>query len=76
MEFTTRDVSKPTEGARVYLKRYWLCLDYDITNALFYGDSPQCNRNSKAFTAELITHVQSKIKNGVVSIVFSDIAFV
>ena len=45
MEYNTKDVSTPRDGYTVYMNRYWVCVDGDPKQALFYGDSPQCNRN-------------------------------
>ena len=37
------DVTQPKEGYRVALNRYWLCTEGDLTRAIFFGNSPQCN---------------------------------
>jgi len=46
-EFNFRDIETPKNGYQVYTDTYWLCENGDIKRALFYGESPQCNKNKK-----------------------------
>jgi hypothetical protein len=46
MKYQTKDVTQPFGGATVYVNTFWLCVDGDLTKALFYKNNyPQCNRN-------------------------------
>lgn len=45
-EFRLVDISKPKQSYKIYENFYWLCIN-DITQALFYGSTPQCNREEK-----------------------------
>jgi len=38
------DITVPVDGRRVIADSYWCCVDGDPKKALFYGDSPQCNK--------------------------------
>lgn len=44
-KFNTKDVTEPKEGLVVVKASHWLCIDGDPTQALFFGSTPQCNRN-------------------------------
>lgn len=41
------DITTPVDGRRVIADSYWCCVDGDPKRALFYGDSPQCNKNAR-----------------------------
>lgn len=43
--YNTKDVTTAKAGLEVYKDSYWLCEDGDPKKALFWGKSPQCNRN-------------------------------
>jgi hypothetical protein len=45
--FNTKDVTEPKEGLVVYKDAYWLCVDGDPKRALFFGNSPQCNKDKR-----------------------------
>jgi len=68
-----RDVTAPKMGLMVYTKSYWVCVDGDPTRALFYGTSPQCNRNKA-----IVEHgIKTNLYNGWnVSVVYLETAFV
>lgn len=76
--FKTLDVTQPTEGSVVYKNRYWLCLDGDLSKALFFerGDiiTPQCNTNKKVADYVLKGKMYQEIGN--VQIVFAEITYV
>lgn len=52
--FAFKDVTKPFEGARVYMNRYWVCMDGDPTQAAFFDEHyPQCNTNAGIINSSL-----------------------
>lgn len=42
--YHTVDVTLPIGGRVVMTNLYWLCKDSDPTQALFFGESPQCSQ--------------------------------
>lgn len=46
-KFTTKDITTPKSGLVIYTTSYWLCVDGDPKQALFYGESPQCNKDKR-----------------------------
>lgn len=72
--FNTRDVTIPKSGLVVYSNSYWLCEDGDPQKALFYGLSPQCNRNERIVNRVLRNNKLYKDKN--LEVVFIPIAYV
>lgn len=76
-QFTTKDVETPKEGSTVYLNRYWICVDYDLKRALFYGNSPQCNSNKEVHSTKQMEYYDKNFKSeGVLTIVFAPISYV
>lgn len=47
MKFNFKDIETPKAGLQVYADSYWLCENGDPKKALFFGDSPQCNKQKK-----------------------------
>lgn len=45
--FNVKDVRTAKDGMIVRVNCYWVCLDGDPTTALFYGESPQCNKDKR-----------------------------
>lgn len=74
MKFNTKDVTIPKEGLVVYKDAYWLCVNGDPTQALFFGSSPQCNKNKTI--QEWAMKQDQYAKRGNLSIVFIETAFV
>jgi hypothetical protein len=44
-KYHTIDVTQPIQGRVVMTDQYWLCKDGDPTQAIFFGESAQCNKN-------------------------------
>ena len=44
---TTRDVTEAEAGLTVYTDSWWLCVDGDPKQALFFGKSPQANSKER-----------------------------
>lgn len=72
-KFSTKDVTEPKSGLVCYTESWWICLDGDPKKALFYGSSPQCNKD-KRIGEHLLKGDLYKGMN--VSIVFIDVAYV
>ncbi len=47
VKFEFKDVSQPFNGAIAYVGYYWMCENGDPSRALFFGDSPQCNKDQR-----------------------------
>lgn len=45
--FHTLDITEPKEGLVVMMDRWWLCVEGDPKRAMFFDNSPQCNRIKK-----------------------------
>lgn len=71
--FNTKDVTEPESGLVCYTKSWWTCVDGDPKKALFYGDSPQCNKDKR-----ICEHLlKGDLYKGMsVSIVFINVAYV
>lgn len=72
-KFNFKDIKTPKSGLQVYTDSYWLCENGDTTKALFFGDSPQCNRNKKICES---TSDHKMYKEFNLSIVFVPVAYV
>lgn len=72
-KFNFKDITTPKAGLVVYTDSYRKCENGDPTRALFYGDSPQCNRN-KAICEHTAEHKMYKPFN--IKIVYVPVAFV
>lgn len=70
-----QDVTVPRNGYTVYSGNYWLCVDGDPCKALFYGTSPQCNRD-KRIGDHMINSDAYGEYSGKLQIVFIENAFV
>lgn len=46
-KFNFKDICTPKSGLQVYTDSWWMCENGDTKKALFYGNSPQCNKNQK-----------------------------
>ena len=51
--FRTVDITTPLSGRVVYKDSYWLCEEGNPQKALFYGNTPQCNK-SKSIAEHVI----------------------
>lgn len=76
LKFTTIDITKPIPCRVVYGAAYWTCIDGDVTKALFYNDSSQCNQNERIMTYNLIRPEGSLYSPLNVKIIFIEISFV
>lgn len=64
-DFKEVDITVPKEGRVILMNRYWACVKGVPTKALYYGNSPQCNKNEsimkwtndRLFTKEDNVHV-------------------
>jgi hypothetical protein len=72
--FNTKDIKTPQSGLVVLRDAYWLCEDGDPKRALFFGDSPQCNKD-KRITEYLLNTAQYKYKGNLL-VTFVELAFV
>lgn len=72
--FNTKDVTEPKDGLVVYKDAHWLCVNGDPKRALFYGNSPQCNRNVKV--SEWTLKQDQYAKRGDLQIIYIETAFV
>jgi hypothetical protein len=45
--FNIKDITEPKQGYIVYKDHFWLCVDGDPKQALFYKDMPQCNADKR-----------------------------
>lgn len=71
-KYSTIDVSKPTPGRVVMKDKYWLCKDGDPTQAIFYGQTAQCNQYKQIpDRMKEYTEKQTGWKVGVVFMEFS-----
>ena len=46
-KYHTIDVTQPIGGRVIMSNLYWLCKDGDPTQAVFFNESPQCNKYKK-----------------------------
>lgn len=71
--FNTKDITEPKSGLIVYKDAWWMCENGDPTKALFYGMSPQCNKNK--LICEWV--IKNKLYEGEnIEIIFVETAFV
>lgn len=77
--FMTFDITQPKEGLVVLKDRYWLCLDGDLTKALFFVSGKivtgQCNKDKRVHEHVLKNNERYK-KIGNVQIVFSEVSYI
>ena len=73
IHYITRDVTQPIEGLEVRKNCYWLCEKGNPTKALFFGTSPQCNRNRKI--CEMVLK-EAYYSDPVIRIIFIRVAYI
>jgi hypothetical protein len=73
-KFTTKDVTTPKPGLMVYGPSYWMCEGGDPKKALFYGTSPQCNKNRSMVEHIMNNGLYTGISN--LQIVYIETSFV
>lgn len=66
------DVTKPIEGRVVITNSYWQCVDGNPEKALYFGETPQCNKN-KAVSERLCKNLLEEKDN--VKVVFIEVAY-
>ena len=72
-KYHTIDITLPIQGRVVITNQYWFCKDGDPKQAMFYGNSPQCNRNKGILERLLQYTIDNSGWN--VEIVFFEIAY-
>lgn len=72
-KFNTQDITIIKTSMIVFKDYYWMCENGDITKALFYGTSPQCN-TKKSIVEHLMK--DGAYQNLSAQIVFVPIAYV
>lgn len=73
-QYNFKNIVEPKSGLIVYRDAYWLCKDGDETQALFYGNSPQANKNRKILEWSLSKDMYKNIEG--LEIVHVEIAFI
>lgn len=72
-KFNFKDVVTPKAGLVVYTDSYWMCESGNPKKALFYGDSPQCNKNKTICENSSDNKIYKKMG---VEVVFIPVAYV
>lgn len=72
-QYSIIDITDPRAGRIVMKNSYWCCINGDPKQALFYGTSPQCNRN-KAVIESITKQLHEAEDN--IKVIFVETAFV
>jgi hypothetical protein len=72
-KYHTIDVTQPIQGRVVMTDQYWLCKDGDPTQAIFFGESAQCNRN-KEIVERMLQYTRDR-SDWDVEVVFFEVAY-
>jgi len=73
MKYNTKDVTEPKSGSIVRRGSYWICEDGQEQKALFFGDSPQCNKDVR-IAEWVLKHSWKNQEN--LKVVYIDIAYI
>ncbi len=74
IDFNFKNIIEPLQNYIVYKNYYWLCLNGNHEQALFFGDGPQCNKDERVCKWMLDQKQFKELGN--LEIVFIETAFI